>query len=134
MSCKKEDTGATPTLTFKSVNTTNVHPGETIVFTLAFGYKGTLSGSLLVQELVPKCFGSGMDTINAPYDIPSFPSPVDNKGDITVTYGYNVGNSPILPPQCPPRNDTVIYRFVLKADSAHVSDTVSSPPIVIYYQ
>ncbi len=133
-SCKKDKFSATPTLKFVSVNTKDVHPGQTLVFTLGFTYKGNLKGSLMVQELVPKCDNVTIDSINTPYQIPPFPAANDNKGEITVTYGYNVGNSPITPPQCAPRNDTAIFRFVLKSDSTHISDTVSSPPIIIYAQ
>ena len=37
-----------------------------------------------------------------------------------------------MPPQCPPQNDTAVFRFALKDDADHVSDTVSSPTIIIY--
>lgn len=136
-SCKKDKFSTTPSLKFEKVNVQELHPGQVITFTLSFTYKGDLSGSnLLVQEIVPKCSSLQMDTINQPYAIPTFPASPNQKGEITVSYGYNVtGYSPITPPKCPPaRNDTAKFRFVLKSDSAHISDTVSSPRIVIFYQ
>ncbi len=132
--CNKNKFGTTPKLKFEKVNTRNLHPGETIVFTLSFTYKGDLTGSLFVQELVPKCNNVTIDSINQPYSIPAFPAANDNKGEITVTYGYNVGDSPISSPKCAPRNDTAIFRFVLKNKAMNASDTVSSPRIVIYSQ
>ena len=132
--CNKNKFGTTPTLKFEKVNTQNLRPGETIVFTLSFTYKGDLNGSLFVQELVPKCDNITIDSINQPYLLPPFPAATNNKGEITVTYGYNVGNSPISTPKCTPRNDTAIFRFVLKDKAMKASDTVSSPPIIIYNQ
>ena len=137
MGCNKNKFGTTPTLKFEKVNTKDLHPGETIVFTMSFTYKGNLTGSLFTQELVAKCDNVTIDSINQPYPIPSFPAANDNKGEVTVTYGYNVSNSTITgitTPQCSPRNDTAIFRFVLKDNAMHASDTVSSPPIVIYNQ
>lgn len=135
ISCKKEKFSTTPSLKFENVNTQNLHPGEVIKFTLSFTYKGDLTGNIFVQEIVPKCASMEMDTINQPYKLPAFPASQNQKGEITVSYGYNVtGYSPISTPKCPLRNDTATFRFVLQADSAHISDTVSSPPVVIYYQ
>ncbi|MDP4285272.1 MAG: hypothetical protein Q8891_12670 [Bacteroidota bacterium] len=135
MSCKKSQFSTTPSLKFENVNTKNLHPGEIIEFTLSFTYKGDLTGNLLVQELVPKCSTDETDSINTIYTLPPFPASQQQKGEITVSYGYNVtGYSPITTPQCVSRNDTAVFRFVLKDDAMHISDTVSSPPVVIYYQ
>ena len=135
ISCTKEKFSSTPTLKFENVNTTELHPGGVIIFTLSFTYKGALSGNVLVQELVPTCSNDAIDSINAPYPLPTFPASQDNKGKITITYGYNVnGYSPITSPQCSPRNDTATFRFVLMDNAMHVSDTVSSPQVVIFAQ
>jgi hypothetical protein len=135
ISCKKDQFQEKPSLTFEKVNTTELHPGQVISFTLSFTKKGKLNGDLLVQELVPLCSNVETDTINQPYTLPDFPAGNNNKGEITVSYGYNVtGFSPISTPKCPNRNDTAVFRFVLRSDSAHISDTVSSPPVVIFYQ
>lgn len=134
-SCKKENFSTTPTLKFEKVNTRDLYPHEVITFTLSFTYKGDLKGTIFVQEIVPKCTDNIMDSINQPYDLPSFPASQNNKGEITVTYGYSVsGYSPITTPKCAPRNDTAVFRFVLKDENMNASDTVSSPPIIIYSQ
>lgn len=135
ISCNKSKYSTTPSLKFENVNTHDLHPGQVITFTLSFTYKGALKGNLFVQELVPNCNGNGLDSINAPYNLPSFPASQNEKGEITVTYGYNVtGYSPISQPQCSPRNDTAVFRFVLTDNNMHVSDTVSSPQVIIYAQ
>lgn len=135
ISCNKDKYSTTPSLKFESVNTNDLHPGGVLIFTLSFTYKGALSGNLLVQELVPLCSGNELDSINSPYNLPSFPVTQDQKGEITVTYGYNVnGYSPITSPQCSPRNDTATFRFVLSDNKNHTSDTVSSPQVIIYAQ
>jgi len=135
ISCKKDEFKETPSLKFEKVNTRELHPGQVLTFTLSFTHKGKINGNLLVQELVPKCSNVETDSINTPYSLPAFPAVNNTKGEITVSYGYNVtGFSPISTPKCPNRNDTATFRFVLRSDSAHISDTVSSPPVVIYYQ
>jgi len=135
ISCNKEKYSTTPTLKFENASTTDLHPGEVITFTLSFTYKGALTGNLFVQELVPTCTDNELDSINSPYSLPSFPATQNVKGEITVTYGYNVtGYSPISQPQCSPRNDTAVFRFVLTDSNMHVSDTVSSPQVIIYAQ
>jgi len=132
ISCKKDKFSTTPSLKFEKVNTKNLHPGEVITFTLSFTYKGDLTGSVFVQEMEPTCVGSNFtDT----YPVPSFSASKNEKGEITVTFGYNSSNSSYtnISPKCQ-RNDTATFRFALIADSSHVSDTVSSPPVVIYNQ
>ncbi len=135
ISCKKDKFSTTPSLKFEKVSTTQLRPGQIITFTMSFTYKGALTGNVWVQELVPLCSSNQLDSINTIYPLPEFPSANNQKGEVSVTYGYNVtGYGQISTPQCAPRNDTAVFRFVLKADSSHVSDTVSSPPVIIYYQ
>jgi hypothetical protein len=133
LSCTKTKFSSTPSLTFKSVNTTQLHNQELIKFTLSFtDAEGDFSdsGSIFVQKLVPNC-PSG--TESEVLLLPVFPTAKDQKGEINVTLGYNAGNSyQNIAPLCPPQNDTATFRFVLKDDASHVSDTASSPTIIIY--
>jgi hypothetical protein len=126
-SCSKNKFSSTPSLKFESVNTTQLHQQETLKFTLSFtDLEGDFSdsGSVFVQELVPNCSNSGGFQV---YVLPVFPTNKDQKGQINVTLGYND-----VPPKCPPQNDTATFRFALKDDANHVSDTISSPTIIIY--
>ncbi|MEO8820809.1 MAG: hypothetical protein ABI267_02735 [Ginsengibacter sp.] len=125
-SCKKDKFDSKPSLTFKSVNTKVLTNGQQIQFTLSFtDGEGDLAGSMYIEKYEPTCVGSSFAETDS---IPAFPTSKNEKGDFLVTYPYvNIA------PQCQ-RNDTAIFRFAIKDKANHVSDTVSSPPIVIIYQ
>ena len=130
--CNKDKFSATPSLKFKSVSTRVLPPGQLIQFTLAFtDAEGDLSDSIFVEKNEPTCTLS-----NVPFYqlIPSFPTSSNEKGDIVVTFGNNASTSyPNISAQCQ-RNDTAVFRFAIKDKANHLSDTVSSPPIIIIYQ
>lgn len=129
--CKKNKYTTVPQLKYKSVNTTVLAPGNIIRFTLSFtDAEGDLSGDLYVEKFDPKCDKSGSRDI---YALPSFPTSKDQAGEISVSYGYNVPGFPvpILPPQCSNRDDTCVFKFVLKDKAQNVSDTAVSETIVI---
>lgn len=134
-SCSKNKFSSNPVLKFKSVNTTQLFNQELLIFTLSFTDGspnfGTSDSSVFVQEIVPDCSQSAF---SAYYALPSFPVKKNASGDITVTYGYNLSGSGYssISPQCQ-QNDTAIFRFVLRDLNNHSSDTVSSPPIILYY-
>lgn len=129
--CKKTGSNSAPTLTFKSVNSTNIQNGDIVQFTLSFtGQEGQSGDSIFVEENVPNCPAS---SFVATYAIPSFPAAKNQKGNIIVTFGYNSSQYQNISPQCQ-ENDTAVFRFALYYGSGlQVSDTVSSPPIVINY-
>lgn len=130
VSCKKSKFSTTPTLKFKSVNTTQLHNQGLITFTLSFtDAEGDLTDSIFVQEVDPTCANSNIEGL---FPLPLFPTSKDQKGDLSVTFGYNVSGYTSVSPQCPPQNDTATFRFALKDKAQHVSDTVSSPVIIIY--
>ncbi len=130
--CKKDKFATTPSLKFKSVNTTKLQTGQQIQFVLSFtDAEGDLTNKVFVQEIVPNCsLSSFQDT----YQVPSFPTSKDQKGDITVVFGYNSSNTSLsnISPKCM-RNDTAVFRFALTDAAMHTSDTVSSPPIILVY-
>lgn len=129
--CSKKKFGSTPTLKFKSVNTTNLAAGQLLQFTLGFtDAEGDLSDSIFVEQIVPNCAASAF---SSGYALPSFPASKNQDGDIVVTFGYNAGSGySNIAPQCQ-QNDTATFRFALKDKAMHVSDTVSSPKIILYY-
>ena len=130
--CKKDKYKTTPSLTFKSVSSTRVPPGSIVKFTLTFtDAEGDVSGSVYVEKNEPTC---ALSSFNEMDSIPSFPATKNQKGDLVITFGNNAGTSyENISPQCQ-RNDTAVFRFAIKDKANHVSDTVSSPPIIIYYQ
>jgi len=128
--CNKEKFGTTPTLTFKSVNTTELHTGQLLQFTLSFtDAEGDLTDSIITQKIVPYCTGS---TFSQFYALPGFPTTKNQAGDIIVTFGYNADPYTNISPKCQ-KNDTAIFKFALKDKAQHISDTVSSPTIILYY-
>ena len=130
LSCKKDKFSSTPSLKFKSVNTTSLHNQQLLQFNLSFtDAEGDLTDSIFVREVVPNC---ALSNFTALYPLPAFPTTKNQKGDLTVTFGYNVSGYSSISPKCT-QNDTAVFRFVLRDKANHASDTVSSPPIILYY-
>lgn len=129
-SCKKSKFSSVPSLTFKSANTHLVNRGDVLIMTLSFtDAEGDLTDSLFIQEKVLNCAVGGFaKDIRA---LPVFNTTKNQEGEILVSYGYNNNYpSPLPNPQCN-RNDTAIFRFVLKDKAQHKSDTAVSDKIVI---
>jgi hypothetical protein len=135
VSCTKDKFASTPSLKFKSVNTPELHPQQLLVFKLSFtDAEGDFNDTtgIFVQQITPNCAASNG---NALLPLPPFPSSKNQKGEITVTFGYNAGsNYQNISPQCAPQNDTATFRFALTDAARHTSDTVSSPIVIIYNQ
>ncbi len=132
-SCSKQKFSSTPSLKFESVNTTSLHQYDVLRFTFSFtDAQGDFSDTtnMFVQKIVPNCVNSSNIQF---YPLPAFPPSKDQKGTITFTLGYNAGNyRDVGSPQCQ-ENDTAVFRFVLRDNANHASDTANSPKIVIYY-
>ena len=72
-------------------------------------------------------------SVRTQYPIPPFPASKNQDGDIIVTFGYNAGRHiQILRPNAS-KMILLYFRFALKDKAKHVSDTVSSPKIILYY-
>lgn len=129
ISCNKDKYTTIPQLKFKSSNKKVYQSGDVITFTLSFtDAEGDIQDSLYVEKYEPKCVNSRFKQL---YKIPAFPTGKNQKGEIVVTYGYNVASlPPILGPQCN-RNDTAVFKFVLKDKAKNKSDTVTSGNIVL---
>lgn len=130
VSCKKDKYKTIPTLKFESVNTRELRFGNILKFTLSFTDKeGDLTDSIYIEKFEPKCANSGYNELRA---LPAFSTSKNQNGEIVVSYGYRVSGFPLIKePQCG-RNDTAVFRFVLKDKAQNKSDTIVSPTIVIY--
>ena len=128
--CDKNKFNTTPSLKYKSVNTTVLHPGQIITFTLSFtDAEGDLTDTVSIIKFDPVCVNS---RFTDRYVLPDFPTSKNQKGEILVSYGYNVTSyPPIQGPQCQNRDDTCVFKFVLKDKAQHMSDTAVSETIVI---
>jgi hypothetical protein len=131
--CKKDSFSSTPQLTFKSVNTTVVPVDGSVIFTIDYTDKeGDIQDSFYVAKiLVNNCnLGGGFTQY---YQISSdVPAQHNAKGEIEVRYshGVNLQYPDVGDPRCS-GNDTCVFKFALTDKAGHISDTVSSPPIVI---
>jgi len=128
-SCNKNKYNTIPSLKYKSANTKALQRGQSLQMTLSFtDAEGDLTDSLTVQKIVKPCPDRSNTSFTQLYKIPTFPTSKNQSGDIVVTYSYNDVN-----PGCRSRNDTAIFKFVLKDKAQNKSDTAISDPIVIIY-
>ena len=128
--CGKDKFDTVPSLEFTSVNTTQLRSGNILQFTLTFtDAEGDVSNFIYVEKKTSDCVGSNF---SQDYPIPVFPAIKNQKGEITVTLGYNAQPYPNIPPKCG-KDETAVFRFALKDKQGNVSDTVSSPPIKLFY-
>ena len=126
-SCNKNKYNTVPSLKFKNVNTKQLHSGEVLRITLSFtDAEGDVvaDSSLLVRKVVPRCAASSFDQF---YVLPTFPAGKDQSGDIIVTYNYND-----ISPKCNNKNDTAVFKFILRDKAKNKSDTAVSDQIIIY--
>ncbi|MEO6328557.1 MAG: hypothetical protein ABIO55_06485 [Ginsengibacter sp.] len=125
--CKKDKFTTAPQLKYKSANTTTLGRFQTLSLTLSFtDAEGDIANTLTVLKIVKRCPNGSDGSFVQPYTVPSFPAAKNQQGDIIVSYSYNDVN-----PLCSPRNDTAIFKFVLKDKADHISDTAVSQPIII---
>lgn len=129
--CSKDKYTTKPQLTFKSVNTTLLQPNQSIQFIIEVtDREGDIQDSIWIQKFEPNCPSSNFI---AKYKMPDFNKLRNLKGDIEICFGYGIGLgcAPITGPFCPNRNDTAVFKFWLQDNAKNMSDTISSPSIVI---
>ncbi|MEO6684135.1 MAG: hypothetical protein ABIN48_15030 [Ginsengibacter sp.] len=130
LGCNKDKFDTVPFLEFTSVNTNQLRSGDLLKFTLSFTDKeGDISNKLHVIKSSPEC---PTGNYVADYAIPNFPAKMNQKGEITITFGYNVSGIPAIILDCK-KDETATFRFVIEDRAGNISDTVSSPPITIFY-
>ena len=128
--CNKDKFDTVPNLKFTSVNTTELRSGNVITFNLSFTDKeGDVSNKIFVQKTSPECPNNNFEQS---YFISEFPATKNQKGEIQVSFGYNVNGFPNIPPTCS-KNETATFNFSLQDKAGHISDTVSSPLITIVF-
>jgi hypothetical protein len=128
--CKKETYSSTPTLTYKSVNTTKLYPDQIIEFNLNFtDSEGDVIDTLYVQKVSLNCAASNFSDRSP---IPRFPTTKNLSGEILVSYSNGINNPGYITiaSRCD-YNDTCYFRFMLKDQAGNKSDTVSSDIIVV---
>jgi hypothetical protein len=132
ISCNKDKFDTKPKLTFKKVNSQKISKGEDLVMTLnATDSEGDLTDSILVIRKTRNC-AVGSSNFKQLYKVPIFPTSSKLSVDFNVTYGYANNSEPIGFPQCN-KNDSCIYRFVIRDKAGNWSDTAETPEIVVVF-
>lgn len=134
--CSKDKFNTTPQLKFESVNTQTLYPDQVIQFKLEYTDKeGDIQDTIYIEKITRNCSASDFNGLYAlPTDVPRVKN---SKGELQITfaYGVNLGYPAIKEPACGtatnPINDSCVFRFALKDKANNVSDTVSSPEIVL---
>ena len=129
--CKKETFSTTPTLTYKSVNTTQLLPDQVIEFKLSFtDAEGDVLDTVYVEKVSFNCAASNFSDR---YRMPIFPTTKNVNSEILVSYanGINVPGYITVASRCN-FNDSCYFRFMLKDRAGNKSDTVKSETILIY--
>lgn len=128
MGCGKDKVGDKPELKLEKVNTTQVPKNALLRFTFSFT-SSIQADSIYVEKVVPDCPATAFEDA---FNVPTYPASV-NKGDMEVTFvnGFADAYIDLRGPTCG-QNDTVTFRFVLRDIKGNVSDTITSPQIVIY--
>lgn len=140
LACSKDKFTSKPQLTYKKVNTKELHQDGQIVFTLEvtdaegdIGDPSDTSNILTVKESVKNCNDPSAG-FSQSYPMPEFTAVKNLKGEINVCYSYGTSLScpPLQTPQCQ-RNDTAVFKFVIRDKAHNVSDTATSEEVVIVY-
>jgi hypothetical protein len=140
--CNKDLYTTNPQLLFQSVNSTNVPIGGSLDFKMQVTDKqGDIQDSMWIERVsyIPDCLGN--DSAVLSYPMPQFTGTSDLKAQIDVyfTYGTNDGVDAELTP-CSVGvtgvaiTDSCYFKFWMKDNANHVSDTVRSPTIVLLDQ
>ena len=131
-SCNKDKFTTRPQLTLKSVSSTRLVTGQTLVFTFDFTQKSGTLDSLYINRNSLWCDTSTYrSSLN--YKVPSFTEVNNQTGQLTINFAYNTTSSgavEINNGTCNVRADTSIFKFCLGDKEGHFSDTVKSPKIV----
>ena len=134
-SCNKSGFGTNPSLTFVNANQTKFNTGDNVVFNLSFKQQTGSLDTLFIKRHSLVCSDTDfVTTLN--YPVPAFTETKDQTGQIIVSFAYGTsGNGDkttiaISNGSCYAKRDTSIFKFCLKDNAGHLSDTVQSPKLV----
>jgi hypothetical protein len=129
--CSKDKYTDAPQLEFVSVSSTVIPGGSTIVFNFKFTDKqGDIQDSIFYKRVSRVC-PNNFDTAVGREVFPSIISQKNLQGDIELTLQSGTFVNPCFIPPSFFRTDTATFKFWIRDKAKNVSDTVTSPPIVI---
>ena len=132
--CSKDKYTTKPQLEFKSVNGTDIVSKSVLNFKFIVTDKeGDIQNTLWVQKVSILNICNDTTAWPGAYQVPDFSSKKNLKVEMDVNYCYNCGNDSPYPiiGGCPQRDDSCYFKFWLKDKAGNVSDTVTSPTIVL---
>jgi hypothetical protein len=136
IACNKDKLETTPSLKLKSINSYTIPVGGNLIVQLDFADKeGDISDTIFVRKI--RTNQISVPTIRDSFElqVPAFPD--RSRGVIELQLKYqNHLISAINPPSSggtPPNlhDDTLIFKFALRDKAKHISDTVTTDPIII---
>lgn len=125
IACKKDQFTTRPQLKFKSVNGELILSNQSLVFLLQVTDKeGDIKSHIWSEKVSRHCADTETtDSLNIPDGFPQ-----RKYVDAEIEYAYET------PPKCVANSavdDTCYFKFWIKDEAGNVSDTVTSPTIII---
>jgi len=131
MGCGKPKSGSKPELKLEKVNSQEIPPQSILKFTFNF-VSASKPDTIFIdfaKNVLPDC---QLTNIPLFFKIPDFPSGTEKgKVEIQFSNGPVQGYTDLGSPQCGD-NDTLVFKFVIKDIKGNISDTVTSPKIVMH--
>lgn len=130
MACSKDKYNSTPTLTFNNVNGNVFGAGSFIDFSFQVTDKeGDLQDTIFMQRISSACTDNNYVS---PFAMPQTLPKKFLKADIDLQFVFRNPLPPYTTMEgCSERDDTARFKFWIKDNAGHVSDTVQAPPIVL---
>lgn len=136
IACNKDKLETTPSLKLKSISSSTIPIGGTLIVQLDFTDKeGDISDTIFVKKI--RTNKIVVPTIRDSFELPVPAFPDRSRGIIELQLKYqNHLLSAINPPSSggnPPNlhDDTLILKFALRDKAKHISDTVTTGTIVV---
>jgi hypothetical protein len=126
--CGKDTFKTEPQLSLKSVSSTTIPIGGDLqIFMRLTDKEGDFKDTIWVKKVTSRCPSSNFSD-SLLYRIPGdVPKTSNFDGEIKISFTYAIE----LQPRCT-RNDTAVFSFWMKDEKGHQSDTVKTPPIIIF--
>ena len=128
IACEKDSNGPKIVFKLKSLNATTFKQGETVKFIFEFTPKTTEKDTMFVARKFFTCSGTPNDTLKSPF--PAFDN--NTKGELEYSFVYGSGgffNGCLIGSTT--KTDSLTYKFWIKDADGNVSDTITSPKIIL---
>ena len=131
--CTKETYTSKPQISIKSINSTTLSTGSLLLIDINFTDKeGDIQDTLWVQKVSKNCPTTPGVQYISKNKVPDFTPTPNLQGVLEIGYGYNANISGYNTISgCGNKTDTAYFRFWLRDKANNVSDTLTSPNIIL---